>query len=286
MIHHSQPLFGSIVHLSLDGAAETSSQKEASKALELIRSIQRMTNFHDVESDVSRLNRCAHLNPLRIHPWTWNMLHHAIELSAETAGAFDITLAPKQVCAGYHPRHQSFTLLAEANAWKQIELLPDSYVRFHRPIQIDLGSLTKGFAVDKAIDYLSTRGFEHATIRVGDEICRSGSLQDDDEPSPEHRPDGPTPVPMLRPAVVTSAAYFAKTRNGVSRVRPPVHPQTGKTLRSNTSVSVYAPTCLEASALTQAVLLAPQKLWTKLLQSRDSAAVFLTNQGEEILFPG
>ena len=63
---------------------------------------------------------------------------------------------------------------------------------------------------------------------------------------------------MLRPAVATSAAYFARKRVGLTRVSPIVHPHTGKPLRSNVSVSVFSRTCMEADALTKAVLLAPQ----------------------------
>ena len=286
MIRRCQPLLGTFVSLTLDGGGEKALQKEAGKAFEIIRGIQRLMGYHDPESDVSRLNRCAHIAPLRVSPWTYQVIEHALQLSAETNGAFDITIAPKLVKWGYLPRHMPFTALEEAGAWRQIELLPDSQVRFHQPLQIDLGGIAKGFAVDKAIDFLATRGVQQASVNAGGDLRVLGSqnhlveIRDPASPQAVQHPSV-----MLRPAVATTAAYYARKRSGFLKVTPIVHPHTGKPLRSNQSVSVFAPTCMEADALTKAVLLAPQALWNKLLRARDSFALFITSKGEQVLYP-
>jgi thiamine biosynthesis lipoprotein len=286
MIRRCQPLLGTFVEIHLDGGSDTALQREAGKAFELIRGIQRNMGFHDAESDVTRLNRCAHIAPLRVHPWTWRVLEHASQLSAETGGAFDITVAPQLVQWGYLPRHNSSTPALQAGAWQQIELLPDCRVRFHQPLQIDLGGTAKGFAVDKAIDYLASRGIEQATVNAGGDLRMHGPpnqpvvIRDPAQPQAKHHA-----TMMLRPALATSAAYFSRKRIGGARVSPIVHPRTGKPLRSNTSVSVFAPTCMEADALTKAVLLAPRSIWNALLKTRDSLALFLTSTGEPALYP-
>ncbi len=286
MIRRCQPLLGTFVELTLDGGSEKALQQEAGKAFQTIRSIQRMMGFHDPESDVSRLNQCAHIAPLRVHPWTHQVIAEAIKLSQETEGAFDITVAPKLVKWGYLPRHKPFSPLQEAGAWQHIELLPDSHVRFHAPLQIDLGGIAKGYAVDKAIDFLATRGIKQATVNAGGDLRVHGSQT---QTVAIRNPNAPQstlpPTVMLRPAVATSAAYYARKRIGISRVSPIVHPVTGRALTNNTSVSVFAPTCMEADAMTKAVLLAPQALWTALLKARDSFALFLTHRGEQVLYP-
>lgn len=286
MIRRCQPLLGTFVNIALDGGSVAALHQEAGKAFDLIRAIQRGMGFHDPESDVSRLNRCAHIAPLRVHPWTWQVVDHALNLSEETNGAFDITVAPTLVKWGYLPRHHPFTALTEGGLWEHIELLPDCRIHFHRPLQIDLGGIAKGFAVDKAIDYLSTRGITQAIVNAGGDLRILGQpahatvIRDPSKPQEKHHP-----TTMLRPAVATSAAYFARKRIGVTRVSPIVHPRTGKALRSNVSVSVFSPTCMEADALTKAVLLAPQSLWNAVLKARDSFALFLTREGEQVLYP-
>lgn len=286
MVRRCQPMLGTFVEIRLDGGTERTLQKEAGKAFELIQSVQRMMGYHDPESDVSRLNQCAHVAPLRVHPWTWQVISQAVQLSEETEGAFDITIAPQLVKWGYLPRHKSFTTLGEAGQWKEIELLPDCQIRFHRPLQIDLGGIAKGFAVDKAVDLLATRGISQATVNAGGDLRVHGAqsemvaIRDPEEPQSRQHPSV-----MLRPAVATSAAYFARKRVGLTRVSPIVHPHTGKPLRSNVSVSVFSRTCMEADALTKAVLLAPQAVWNRVLKMHDSLALFITSRGEQVLFP-
>ena len=91
-IKRCQPLLGTFVEITLSGAApEARLHQHAGKAFEMIRCVQRMMSFHDPDSDISRLNRCGHLAPLQVHPWTYHVLDEAVKLSRETEGAFDIT---------------------------------------------------------------------------------------------------------------------------------------------------------------------------------------------------
>ena len=286
MIRRCQPLLGTYVEINLDGGSEKSLHKEAGKAFELIGSIQKMMGFHNAESDVSRLNQCAYIAPLRVHPWTWQVIQKAVRLSDATQGASDITLAPKLVQWGYLPRHKGGTALVEAGLWKEVEMLPDCHIKFHRPLQIDLGGIAKGFAVDKAVEFLAARGVDQACVNAGGDLRVHGAqnqplvIRDPSQPQGKHHP-----AVMLRPAVATSAAYFARKRVGLSRVSPIVHPHNGKPLRSNQSVSVFAHSCMDADALTKAVLLAEQPVWNRVLREHDGVALFLTTKGEQILFP-
>lgn len=286
-IKRCQPLLGTFVEITLTGhATETKLHQQAGKAFEMIRSVQRMMSFHDPDSDISRLNHCGHVAPLRVHPWTYHVIEQSVRLSRETEGAFDITVAPRLVKSGLLPRHGRVSCLAEAGRWEDIQLLENSTVGFRQPLRIDLGGIAKGFAVDKAVDYLSTLGLQGAMVNAGGDLRVLG-LADSHiairDPRDPHRVG--VPAVMLRPALATSAAYFVKERSGLSKVTAIMHPRTGKPMKSNVSVSVFAKTCIEADALTKAVLLAPQKVWNSLLTARDSVALLLTNKGEQVIFP-
>lgn len=286
-IKRCQPVLGTFVEITLEGSqSEERLHREAGKAFELIQTVHRMMSFHDADSDVSRLNRCAHISPLRVHPWTCEVLAKAVQLSADTEGAFDVTVAPTLVKWGYLPRHAPFKALGEAGQWSDIELQGGGDVFFRRPLMIDLGGIAKGFAVDKAIEWLATRGIARAVVNAGGDLRVHG--EGPHELSIRH-PAAPQqsviPSVMLRQAVATSAAYFARKRCGTARVNPIVHPRTGKSIRSNHSVSVFSPTCIQADALTKAVLLAPQAVWNRVLREANSLALFITHRGEQVLFP-
>jgi FAD:protein FMN transferase len=286
-IKRCQPLLGTFVEITLRAEKpERSLHHYATKAFELIRCVHHMMSFHDPDSDVSRLNRCGHVAPLRVHPWTYHVMHEAVCLSRETEGAFDITVAPRLVSSGLLPRHAAHTALAEAGRWEDIQLLNDSTVAFRQPLQIDLGGIAKGFAVDKAMDYLSTLGLDGAMVNAGGDLRVLGQMESRvgiRDPRDPHRIG--IPAVMLRPALATSAAYFVKQRCGLTKVSAIMHPRTGRPMKSNVSVSVFSQTCIEADALTKAVLLAPQKLWNQVLSAHDSVALLLTAKGEQVLFP-
>ncbi|MCX6854833.1 MAG: FAD:protein FMN transferase, partial [Verrucomicrobia bacterium] len=68
-VKRCQPLLGTFVEITLTGSkTDTRLHEHVTKAFELIRSVQQMMGFHDPDSDVSRLNRCGHVAPLRVHP--------------------------------------------------------------------------------------------------------------------------------------------------------------------------------------------------------------------------
>ncbi|MBP7948395.1 MAG: FAD:protein FMN transferase [Verrucomicrobiales bacterium] len=286
-IKRCQPLLGTFVEITLEGAqSEAWLHQAAGKTFHLIESVQKLMSFHDPDSDVSRLNQCGYISPLQVHPWTRQVLERAVRLSETTDGAFDITLVPRLVASGLLPRHGRAQGLSEAGRWAEIEFPGENTVFFRRPLKIDLGGIAKGFAVDKAIDYLASRGLTRAVVNAGGDLRVHGSSQLEiavRHPAMPHRDT--IPAVMLRPAVATSAAYFVRMRTGVTRANHIIHPRTGRMLRTNDSVSVFAPTCVQADALTKAVLLAPQPVWNRVLAENDSLALFITRKGEQVLYP-
>lgn len=283
----SRPLLGALVEVTISAPKpEAWLQTAAGKALALMENVQRSMSFHNSLSDIARLNHCGHLAPLIVHPWTRQLIERAVKLSVSTEGAFDITLAPKQMNWGYLPKHQSARMLVEGGSWSDIIFPAPNQVQFLRPLQIDLASIAKGFAIDKAIDYLDAKGVHSAMVNAGGDFRTCG-----EGPHPIHHRHSTSPmenfIPSVlpRPAVSTSAAYFARKRSGLAKASPILHPHSGKPMKSNLSVSVFAPTCVQADALTQAVLLAPQAVWNRVLQEQNSMAMIVTAKGEQVFFP-
>ena len=286
-VKRCRPQLGTFVEITLSGRqSETALHKAADKAFEMIGCVQSLMSFHDSASEVSRLNQCGHLAPLAVHPWTWRVLAAALELSRETDGIFDISIAPHLIRSGYLPRHGPVRTYRQAGRWEDIRLLDGNRVIFDQPLMLDLGGIAKGFAIDKAADYLETCGLTSAVVNAGGDLRVIGTppasvgLRDPAAPRGNF-----LPAAMLRRALATSATYFSRKKRAGVEVSPIVHPRSGKPVRNGTSVSVFAPTCMEADALTKAVLLAGQSVWKRLLTARDAVALLLTPRGEQILYP-
>ncbi len=287
-IKRCRPQLGTFVEITAGGAQpEATLHRAADKAFEMIGCVQALMSYHDRASEVSRLNQCGHLSPMAVHPWTWQVLSTALDLSRETDGVFDISIARHLVRTGYLPAQAAEPNEEVPGTWEDIQLLDGHRVFFQKPLQIDLGGIAKGFAIDKAADWLETCGLTHAVVNAGGDLRVIGhgpatavGLR---HPASPFAPA--LPATMLRRALATSAIYFSRRKIGQHTVSPIVHPRTGRPVRRGTSVSVFAPTCMEADALTKTVLLTAQDVWTRLLTTRDAVALLLSPTGEQILYP-
>ncbi len=287
-IKRCRPLLGTFVEITIadEDLLESQLHDLAEIAFGRIARVQSLMSFHDSDSELSRLNACGHLHPLPVNEWTLDVIAEAVRLGEASEGVFDITVAPLLVSWGLLPKHQARTSLDNKANFRDIILHDDGRVSFRRPLQLDLGGIAKGFAVDKAAEILTGAGVKHGVINAGGDLRFIGerpplvSLRD---PSTPHLRLIETEV--TAPAMATSAAYFANRVHHHRKVNHIVHPHTCKPMRSNISVSVFAPTCVQADALTKIVVLDDPDNWRPLLQKEDASCVFLTARGEKVRFP-
>lgn len=226
MIRRARPLLGTYVEIRTDA-----DQAAVTHAFEAVARVHALLSFQDASSELSRLNREAWRQPLVVHPWTWRVLAAAQWLHAHSDGAFDCTLP------------------AADAGMDAVELLPGRSVRLRRRVRLDLSGIAKGFAVDRAIDRLRRAG-HHGLVNAGGDLRVFGAAA---EPILVRDPDQPQ---RLRPlgtltdgALATSAPYFSE-QDGDWAIRDR---QRGSSPRRYRSVSVLAPTCLRADALTKVV---------------------------------
>jgi thiamine biosynthesis lipoprotein len=242
--------------------------------------VQRLMSFHDDASDVARLNREAAKRPVRVAPWTYEVLRAARSLHDATGGAFDVTVAPRLQRWGYLPAAAGADEVEDLPADQTaIELRGRFRVRFRRPLRIDLGGIAKGFAVDRAIGALQAAGASAGIVNAGGDLRVFGGA-----PSPIHVRDPRQPgraLPLLaleNAALATSATYFARRRWRRRWVSPLVDPRRGRAVLRAASVSVRADTCMEADALTKVVLLLGRQS-AEILRERGATAFVLDRRG-------
>ena len=227
MIRRARQLLGTLVEIR--AAADLAA---VARAFEAVAQTHALMSFQDPASELSQLNREAWHEPVQVHPWTWRVLAAARWLYAHSDGAFDCTVRDDTD--------------ARMDA---LELLPRRMVRYTRRLRLDLSGIAKGFAVDRALDRLRRSG-TRAVVNAGGDLRVFGSAE---EPIAVRDPDRPQ---ELRPlgtlsngAFATSAPYYSE-HEGHWSVRDP---RCGSSPRRYRSVSVLAPTCLRADALTKVV---------------------------------
>ena len=120
---------------------------------------------------------------------------------------------------------------------------------------LDLSSIAKGFAVDQLALCLERRGLHHYVVEVGGEL-RGAGVKPDGHPwwvEVEGVPDGAAPqavVALHGLSIATSGDYRQYFEHGARRVSHTLDPRTGRPAANDVaSVTVLAPTCMEADAL-------------------------------------
>jgi len=256
-IRRCRPLLGTLVEMRLFGGSERLRHRAADHAFDAVAQVHQRMSFHLPDSDVSRLNAWAHLRPVRVCPWTWTVLREALEISEATDGLFDVTVGDRLVGWGFLPRaNRRGPRLRQRVSWKDIRLLPDSRVRFARPLSVDLGGIAKGFAVDCAVSALHEAGVEGGVVNAGGDLRAFGEQH---LPVSVRDPEAPGVLLNLTrvhdEALATSGSYFSGSRSGTRRLSPLVDPRRRAACVRRWSCSVKAPRCLVADALTKVLLI-------------------------------
>lgn len=268
-----RPLLGTFVEIKATGLAEVSLQASVNAAFAAIERLQCLMSVHDPASELSRVNEEALRRPVKVSDETFTVLQRSLELSRASDGAFDFTIAPLLARWGLLPtplRRRA------AGDWRDVQLLSRSRVRFTKPLAIDLGGVAKGLAVDSAIAALRGAGVTSAVVNAGGDLRAFGP-----EPSCIHlrhplQPQRLSHTVLLREAALaTSSPCFTERRWRGRRVSHLVNPREQCAVTGGLSVTVRAPECWLADALTKVVLFAPA-LAEPLLARHDAEAFILT----------
>jgi FAD:protein FMN transferase len=133
-----------------------------------------LTVYRDT-SDLMRLNRHAADAAVSIDQELFHLLSRCRALHTHTGGAFDITTTPLSRCWGFYyrqgrlPSLEAIREARDAVGMPEVELDSSARtVRFRRPgIELNLGSIGKGYAVQRIGAALRGQGVRHALVTAG-----------------------------------------------------------------------------------------------------------------------
>jgi thiamine biosynthesis lipoprotein len=254
------------------GAGTPGAVDVTERALDLIdRLEQQMTVYRD-DSEVSQLNVTAHLGPVAVEPGLFGLLEQAVAIGQATGGAYDVTAGALSLAWGFvrGPRRvPDDQELADARACTgHHHLRLDRALRtvtFDRPgIVINLGSIGKGYAIDRAVDVLRshwwpTPGLVHggrsSVYALGSPPGRFGGRWEIALRNP-FDPEVPLGIVHLRNrGMGTSGTSFQQFEAGGRVYGHILDPRTGVPAEGPASVTVLAPTAALADALSTAFYL-------------------------------
>ncbi len=259
---------------------------------------RRMSTWLD-DSELSRFNASASTDWQPVSASLCELIERALEISADTDGAFDVTVLPlvdlwgfgaqggvaelpsTDAVAAVHRRTGYSKLAADCGA--------PALRKTRGDLEVDLSAIAKGYGVDRVAERLDGLGFENYLVEVGGELRVRGAKA------------GGTPwrIGLERPEVGISAVQtgLELSDTGVAtsgdyrnyyevdgeRYSHTIDPTTGAPVRHTTaSVTVLAPLAVEADALATALLVMGAEEGLSFAEARGIAALFLDRRGSDI----
>ncbi|HEY2906799.1 MAG TPA: FAD:protein FMN transferase [Vicinamibacterales bacterium] len=184
-VSHAQPagtrqyryLMGTSVEVEVFDPAQHAAIDEAFAAMAEVDRL--MSNYRD-DSELTMINRSAATHAVQASDPMFGVLSAAHDVSARSAGAFDVTVGPLVRLWGFHDKKPHVPTTEELAAvrslvdYRNVLLDPaQRTVRFTRPgVEIDLGGIAKGFAVEIAADVLRRHGAEGFIDAGGNQYLR------------------------------------------------------------------------------------------------------------------
>jgi len=231
----------------------------------LIDAFDRSMSLYKPDSDIVALNARAGTGPVSVSDSFYDLLAASNYYAKLSDGAFDITVQPLVELWGFYrntrqtlpPKDDVDTVLKRVS-YKNVTLNEENKsIALKEGTALDLGGIAKGFAIDRAIDLLRSRGVAAALINLGGNVAVFGPAPNGEAWSVgvkhprEDRLIGR--IRLSEGAVSTSGDYDRFFEVDGVRYNHLIDPRTGWPVPGLNAVTVVAPTATAADALSTAV---------------------------------
>jgi thiamine biosynthesis lipoprotein len=247
--------------------SEDDATEHAVRALDLIEDLEDQLTVYRDDSEIIRINRTAAVAPMPVEPRLFQLLQLAQSIYHNTDGASDLTTGPLSKVWGFSRRAGRMPSAEEIRAalgqvgFQYIQLEEEQQtVAFHKPgIEINLNSIGKGYALDRAAELLDAGGIADYLIHGGKSSLLARGRPDDSSIGwtiglrhplwPEKRLGE---LRLQNEALGTSGAATQSFRHRGRRYGHILDPRTGWPAEGVFTATVLAPTAAQADALSTA----------------------------------
>jgi len=244
-----KPLLGTYVEIMIEDVMQ--SEQVLEDAFLAIQKVQSLMSFHNPVSELSQINAKSHLEPIRIHRWTSEVLSIAKEIYHHSQGIFNCGIGHHLVEAGLLPGHLNLSNYPFGGI-EDLEFLESILVRSKLPLCLDLGGIAKGYAVDKAVEVLISKNIQSGLVNAGGDMRVFGDRTQDIQIRDPSNPHELIQIGSIKAgAIATSSLYFAK--RDIHSKSFIVNPLNHQHIEFSESYSVVASECVYADALTKMV---------------------------------
>lgn len=261
-----------VVEITVAHGSEEEARTAIKEAMAEFQRIDELMSSYKPGSVISRVNQVGSSVKIPVGEEVFRLLQETVALSADSSGAFDPTIWPVYQIWGFDQggKEPSPDIIAKKmNLVGYLNIAFDSTghtVGFDiKGMGLDLGAVAKGWAVDRAVEILMSRGIRNAIVDAGGDLRVIGARPGRDFwrigiRHPRHPGALIFSFELTDTAIATSGDYERFFTAGDVSYHHILDPATGQPARDCQSATVLAPTAAEADACaTAAFVLGPAK---------------------------
>lgn len=291
LVHKKKYVMGTVFEMVAYDPSPACAKAAIDAAFRKIVRLDNVMSNYKSDSDLSRLNRAAHFHSWRVQSDLYRVIKESFRYSKLSDGKFDITVAPLVDYWKAQMRGERITTKEEEQklrncvGYEKIELLPPDQVKLHSPcLQIDLGAIGKGYAVDRAAAVLRSHGISRALIDAGGSTIFALGSPPGQLSWIVHLRDASgkiNPQVKLSDNSVSTSAQTPASRLGINSAAHIIDPKKGTPVKTTLAVSAVAQTATASDALSTTLLLLGPKEGERLVRSMPAtAAIWISPTGE------
>ena len=270
LVKETRFMMGTVVTLMVVSSEKDRAHEAMNGAFAEMARTANLLDHHVSGSPLSLLNATGKLSGAPDE--LLQVMNAARAYGAQTRNAFDVTVKPLIDLMRLHANTSGTMRLDSADFSAALRLVDGKGVSIEKDeitlerqgMGITLDGIAKGFVVDRACECLTRQGMRNFLVNAGGDIRAAGlrhahgrewvvAVED-----PAKRFRYPSRVKLTDRAIATSGSYEMYF-DGDGRYHHLVNPQTGECPRHAVSVSVMAPSAMEADALATAFSVIPPK---------------------------
>lgn len=211
-----------------------------------ILDIEHTANCFDENSEISIVNRQAHLGPMTLSDELYHILSLCMKYNKLTFGLFDITTDS-----------EGFT----RETITHVALTDERKIKFDIPgIRLNLSGFLKGYALESIRSLLKECNIENALINMGNSsIMALGRPHSTQKWAISHHMQNTEPIQLENECLTTSG-------NDIDTRLHIVNPRTGKTIEGRKCTSLVTKSGIEGEVLSTALFIASDEDEEAILQ--------------------
>jgi thiamine biosynthesis lipoprotein len=275
LVHEQRYSMGTMFDILVYHASPAEATRAIDRALTEIVRLDEVLSHYKPDSHLSKLHRDGASGFVAVEPSLFEVIEESLWFSRQSGGRFDVTIGPlvkawrAAGAEGRRPSEAEISNAIKCVGFEKIETIAPDRIRFRAGcVQLDLGGIGKGYAVDRAIAMLRSDAIEHALVNAGGSSIGSLGAPPGQEGWPVAL--GTSDVLLLRDTSMSTSQQHGEI----------VDPRTRSPIDTRMSVSVVTRRGSAADALSTTLLLVPIEEGMKLLERfPDAAAIWRSPDG-------